>query len=171
MVTLGLPNLQGVYGAGTNGIINLDSTNGPVIVRDASTPIGTHLLRVANSTDAATIDRYFTVSASGTRARPLLEVDGTLHHLGTQLGFYGTPPIAQRADWGALADSMGGTAKNAIAAIPDPISSPLTAVLLSVDIANNVLPQIRNAISTLAARVNDIRSALSAAAGGTGLIA
>lgn len=96
-----------------------------------------------------------------------VDVATTLTHTGT-LGLHGAPAVAQAADFGAIVDSIAGTVNNALDAIPDPADAPATADALRDDLVANTLPEIRDALSTLAARINDIRDMLSAAAGGNG---
>jgi hypothetical protein len=45
-----------------------------------------------------------------------LEVDGTLNHDGSTVGFYGVTPVA-RQSLTSLTDSTGGTANNTVAAV------------------------------------------------------
>jgi hypothetical protein len=111
------------------------------------------------------------LTATQIRTSAELEIDGALDHDGTTAGFYGKVPVVQGVDWGSLTDNVAGTVNNTLDAVPDPADTPVTADALRDDLVANTLPQIRDAISTLAARLNDVRLRLSAAAGGNGLIA
>lgn len=99
-----------------------------------------------------------------------IDVQTTLTHTGT-LGLHGAPAVGQAADFGAIVDSIAGAVNNALDAIPDPADAPATADALRDDLVANTLPEIRDALSTLAARINDIRDMLSEAAGGNGTAA
>lgn len=99
-----------------------------------------------------------------------IDVQTTLTHTGT-LGLHGAPAVAQGADFGALTDNVGGADNNTLDAIPDPGDAPATADALRDDLVANTLPEIRDAISTLTARINDLRDLLSEAAGGNGTAA
>lgn len=70
---------------------------------------------------------------------------------GTQVGLYNATPVVQPARVGQLTDNSGGTASNTIAAIADAATA--------------------NAVASLAAKLNAIEKALSAAGGGIGLTA
>ncbi len=61
----------------------------------------------------------------------------------------------------ALTDSSGGaTGNNTIAAIPDPTDTPASADALRDDLVATVLPKIRDAIADLAAKQNEVLTAL-----------
>lgn len=51
-----------------------------------------------------------------------------------------------------LTDSIGGTVSNTLAAIPNPADTPASADALRDDLVTNVLPKIRDALSSLAAK-------------------
>jgi len=53
-------------------------------------------------------------------------------------------------------DSSGGTASDTLAEVVDPADAPATADALREDLVDNVLPALRNALATLAARLNSI---------------
>jgi len=56
---------------------------------------------------------------AGTYPNPTLgAIAGDLEHAGSNAGFYGTTPVAQPADTGALTDSTGGTPDGTLAAVP-----------------------------------------------------
>ncbi|KKK90971.1 hypothetical protein LCGC14_2717670, partial [marine sediment metagenome] len=87
------------------------------------------------------------------------------------LAFFGAGLVAQGVDYGAITDNIGGTINNTLDAIPDPADAPADADVLRDDLVANTLPEIRDALSTLAARIDDIRDIISEAAGGDGLMA
>lgn len=63
-----------------------------------------------------------------------------------------------------LTDSSGGTSGgNTIAAIPLPTDTPASADALRDDLAANTIPAIKNAVATLAAKVNALQAALRTA--------
>ena len=78
----------------------------------------------------------------------------------TGIGFFATAPVAQPADVVALTDNVGGANSRTLAAIPDPTDSPASADALRDDIVTNVLPKIRDAVSSMADFQNDIRTLL-----------
>jgi parallel beta-helix repeat protein len=57
-----------------------------------------------------------------------------------------------------LTDSVGGTTGTTLAAIPDPADTPLTVDALRDDLVANVLPALRNAVSSLIAQANKERA-------------
>lgn len=60
----------------------------------------------------------------------------------------------------ALTDSSGGTANNTIQALTNPADAPATADALRDDLVANLIPELRNNFADLAAKVNEIRTAL-----------
>lgn len=60
-------------------------------------------------------------------------------------------------------DNIGGTVNDTLAAIADPANSPATADALRDDLVANALPAIRNALSSLAAKHNTVRTNARAA--------
>lgn len=87
------------------------------------------------------------------------------------VGFFAAGTVAQGADYGAITDNIGGIINNILDAIPDPADSPVDADALRDDLVANTLPEIRNALSTIAARLIDIRTIIGDSAGGNGLMA
>jgi len=91
-----------------------------------------------------------------------------------KIAFYGATPIPQPTTYtqtysaststhaartaSALTDSIGGSVGTTLAAIPDPADSPATADALRDDLVANVLPKIRDALSSLADQVNKGRA-------------
>lgn len=73
----------------------------------------------------------------------------------------------QCADIGAFTDNVGGAQSDTLDAIPDPADAPATADALRDDLVANTLPQIRDAVSSLADAINDLRTNMRA----TGLMA
>jgi len=67
-------------------------------------------------------------------------------------------------------DSISGSVGDTLAAIPDPADTPTDADALRDDLVANVLPKIRDALSSIAAKENTTRARLRAATG-HGLIA
>lgn len=66
-------------------------------------------------------------------------------------------PAAASAAMAPLADNSGGAkSRQGIAVVPDPGSAPATATVLRDDLVANTLPALRNAIATLAARLNQL---------------
>lgn len=65
---------------------------------------------------------------------------------------------SQSADPGALTDNVGGTQSDTLDAIPDPADAPASADALRDDLVANTLPQIRDAVSSLADAFNDLRT-------------
>lgn len=59
-----------------------------------------------------------------------------------------------------ITDSTSGSASSTLAAIPAPTDSPADADALRDDINTNILPVIRDALATLAAKVNYILDAI-----------
>lgn len=57
-------------------------------------------------------------------------------------------------------DSVGGSVSSTLAAIPDPANAPVDADALRDDLVANVLPAIRNAISSIASKENATRQEL-----------
>lgn len=57
-------------------------------------------------------------------------------------------------------DNVGGAVASVLAAIPDPADTPATADALRDDLVANVLPKIRDALSSLAAKENATRAEL-----------
>jgi len=55
-----------------------------------------------------------------------------------------------------LTDNSAGTASDTLAAIPDPVDAPATADDLREDLVANVLPPLRDALASLAAKLNAI---------------
>lgn len=100
-----------------------------------------------------------------------IEIDGALNHDGTTIGFFGTAP-ATKTSVADITDSSGGTSgSGTIAAIgiavTDPADTPASADALRDDLVANTIPSIetelsnlRNAVATIAARMNDILNAL-----------
>jgi hypothetical protein len=76
----------------------------------------------------------------------------------TGFAVFGATPVAQPADQVAFTDNVGGTLSRTLAAIPDPADSPGTADALRDDLVANVIPIIRNAVSSLADGYNDVRA-------------
>lgn len=89
---------------------------------------------------------------------------------GTQ---WGTAASQKQAWWGAapvvrplgatqalLVDNVSGGVAATLAAIPDPADTPLTADALRDDLVANVLPKIRDAISSISAYHNGTRTPL-----------
>jgi hypothetical protein len=62
-----------------------------------------------------------------------------------------------------LTDSTAGTANDTLEAIPDPADTPASADALRDDIVANVLPALRNDLADLAAKVNEILTAMKSA--------
>lgn len=89
-----------------------------------------------------------------------IEIDGALNHDGAAVGFYGTTPVAQASDIGALSDSSGGSTDGTIEAMPDPGDSPADADALRDDLVANTIPALRNNIAELTAQVNALRTIL-----------
>lgn len=89
----------------------------------------------------------------------------------TGVGMYGATPAAQASDPGDLTDNIGGTVNTTLDAIPDPADSPATADALRDDLVANALPEIRDALSTLASHVDAVTLMLSAGRGGIGVCA
>lgn len=58
-----------------------------------------------------------------------------------------------------LTDDTDGTASSVLTAIPDPANTPASADALRDDLVANTLPTLRNAIASLAAKVNAILAA------------
>lgn len=57
-------------------------------------------------------------------------------------------------------DNIAGSVSATLAAIPDPADSPATADALRDDLVTNVLPKIRNALSSIASKENATRQEL-----------
>lgn len=57
-----------------------------------------------------------------------------------------------------LTDNIGGTTGTTLAAIPDPADTPLTADSLRDDITSNILPVLRNILSSLALQHNNSKT-------------
>lgn len=69
-----------------------------------------------------------------------------------------TATVAQMTD-----NSGGSSGGDTIAAITTPADSPATADALRDDLVANALPEIRDAIATLAAKVNELQTAMKTA--------
>lgn len=103
-----------------------------------------------------------------------VSIAGALKHTGSTAGFYNATPAARPAAYtqtyatatrthaarttAALADSVAGTVGTTLAAVPDPADTPATADALRDDLVANVLPKIRNALSSLADQINKGRT-------------
>ncbi len=68
--------------------------------------------------------------------------------------------IAVDAD---ITDNSGGTPSSTIAALTDPADAPATADILRDDLVANLIPELRDAIASLAAEVNDLRAKMRTA--------
>lgn len=67
---------------------------------------------------------------------------------------------SQQADIGVLVDNIGGTVALTLAAVTDPGDLPASVDALRDDLVANAIPEIRNALSSIADQVNDLRTAL-----------
>jgi hypothetical protein len=76
----------------------------------------------------------------------------------TGIGFFAATTVAQPADQVAFTDNIGGGVNRTLAAIPDPADAPGTADDLRDDLVANVIPKIRDAISSVADGFNDLRA-------------
>jgi hypothetical protein len=101
-------------------------------------------------------------------------VSGSLIHKGSQVGLNNVAPVAQDTGYtqtyataekvhaartaAALTDNVAGGVGTTLAAIPDPGDAPATVDALRDDIVTNVLPKIRDALSSLADQVNKART-------------
>ncbi len=94
-----------------------------------------------------------TSGVAGTPVDPT-SAGGTLIDLGSEIS------QSQQADIGVLVDGIGGTVDLSLAAITDPADAPATADVLREDLVANALPELRDALSSIADQVNDIRTAL-----------
>lgn len=75
------------------------------------------------------------------------------------VGFYTTAGVAQQS-LTALTDNSGGTANNTVQALTDPADSPVDADALRDDLVANLIPELRNNIADLTAKVNALRTVL-----------
>jgi hypothetical protein len=78
----------------------------------------------------------------------------------SKIGLFGATPVVQQSDIGALVDNIGGAVSTTLAAITDPADTPATADALRDDLVANAIPEIRDALSSLADQINDIRTVL-----------
>lgn len=108
------------------------------------------------------------------RSNSHARIGGNIIHTGSQLGLYGVTPVSRPAIYtqtyatatrthaartaGAFTDNVGGTPGTTLAAIPDPADAPATADALRDDIVTNVLPAIRNLVSSLADQHNKVNT-------------
>lgn len=67
---------------------------------------------------------------------------------------------AYRTAVAALTDNTAGTANNTLQALPDPADAPATVDALRDDLVANLIPALRNDLADLAAKVNELRTAL-----------
>lgn len=76
--------------------------------------------------------------------------------------WWGATPVVRPvgADQALLVDSIGGGVAATLAAIPDPTDTPASADALRDDLVANVLPKIRDALSSLLAHHNGTRTPL-----------
>jgi len=66
----------------------------------------------------------------------------------------------QTATVAQLTDNTAGTANGTLQALTDPGDAPATADALRDDIVANLIPQLRNNYADLAAKVNELQTAL-----------
>jgi hypothetical protein len=78
----------------------------------------------------------------------------------TTAGFFGATPVTQRTRAGQLTDNITGSVSGTLAAVPDPTDSPATADALRDNLVATTIPKLRDAISSLARKVNTIEQAL-----------
>jgi hypothetical protein len=142
------------------GAVILEATSGTEIARGlatgefiigATTLVGSELLRVAG--DA------------------LLE--GVLEHTGGSLGVFGTSPAAQASAYtqtfstadkthaartaATMTDSAAGTVTTTVGPLTDPVDTPATADALRDDLVATLIPELRDAISSLADQINKLQ--------------
>lgn len=60
----------------------------------------------------------------------------------------------------ALTDNSGGTANDTVQALTDPADTPATADALRDDLVANLIPELRNNIADLTAKLNAVRTIL-----------
>lgn len=87
-----------------------------------------------------------------------IEIDGDLNHDGLRVGFYSASPATQASDILFLTDNIGGTDNDTLDAIPDPMDGPLNADTLRDDLVANTLPEIRDALTTMSVKLNELRT-------------
>ena len=121
-------------------------------------------LDISNQTQGAT-NYSIRTGAAQCQFGGLVNIAGALDHDGSTAGFFGVTPAARPAALTqtyatatrthaartavALTDSIAGTVSTTLAAIPDPADTPVTADALRDDLVANVLPKIRNALSSI----------------------
>lgn len=85
----------------------------------------------------------------------------TGHKFGTatsqKMGFFNATPVTQRTVT-ALTDNSGGTANDTVQALTDPADAPADADALREDLVANLIPELRNNIADLAAKINELRT-------------
>ena len=98
---------------------------------------------------AGNFDRCFAVVNDGVAGWVLMLSDGSAWKI-----------IGRQAAANAnLTDSSGGSSGgNTIAAIPNPADSPASADALRDDLVTNTIPALKNAIATLAAKLNALQT-------------
>lgn len=142
--------------AGSNWLLNARD--------DAGAQIG-NAISITRATLAVLFGGAATVSGTAT-------LSGQLKHAGSTAGFYNVTPVARPAALtqtyatatrthaartaAALTDSIAGTIATTLAALPDPADSPATADALRDDLVANLIPKLRNALSSLADQVNKL---------------
>ena len=149
------PALQDVSAAleGWDDEINANNA----VLRDAAMPIYKHTGNESDMPSASTYAECLLLVNHSTLGIVLY------HSTGSAWRLHGY----QAATVTALIDSISGSVSSTLAAITDPTDSPATADALRDDLVANTLPKIRDALSSLASKVNAIRTALRA----TGLMA
>ncbi len=60
----------------------------------------------------------------------------------------------------ALTDNTTGTANDVLQALTDPADTPATADALRDDLVANLIPEVRNNLADLAAKINELRTIL-----------
>jgi hypothetical protein len=161
----------GVAAAGSNAVVISAAGNTSVRVNGAGTV--TWLNTATGTTDAAlthTSGSSVIVLTGSMRISAALEIDGDFNHDGANFGARTATPVAISAAYtqtfatadrthaartaAALTDNVAGTVGATVAAIPNPADTPADADTLRDDLVTNVLPAIRNAISSLIDQIN-----------------
>lgn len=137
---------------------------------------GSDLMFISRADDGSNIGNALSITRSTMAAAfaAALTIGGALDHDGSTAGVFGVTPASRTAAFtqtyatadrthaartaAALTDSVAGSVGTTLSAIPDPALAPLSATVLRDDLVNNVLPKIRNALSSIADQVNKERT-------------
>lgn len=138
-------------------VYNADTTAATVIVQynDNST------LRIICKFVLQTFETLLYTDGEGLR---VIDAAGAVKHsvqplIGSFTQTYSTADATHASRTASsFTDNIGGTTGTTLAAVPDPADTPITADALRDDLVANVLPAIRDALSSLALQHNNVNA-------------